>query len=97
MVRLLNLNFPSLTLCIIFRSLLFHHVISALHLLITERQSFPLGSVSSKIKAALLRAPIALLHAQANRDRYYLSLNGGKKLNNPWGCRVGDYEAAKLC
>lgn len=39
----------------------------------------------------------SLLHPEANTERYYLSLNRGKKLNNPWGCRVGDYEAAKLC
>lgn len=37
------------------------------------------------------------LHPEANTERYYLPLNRGKKLNNPRGCRVGDYEAAKLC
>lgn len=48
-------------------------------------------------KSALLWAQITLCTLKQNTERYYLPVNRGKKLNNPQGCGVGDYEAAKLC
>lgn len=101
-LRWLSVNFLSLTLCYltIFNSIdyrLSNYVIIVPLLLIYKCQSFSTWSDSSNTKSAPLWAQIALCTLKQNTERYYLPLNGGKKLNNPRGCRVGDYEAAKLC
>lgn len=88
-LRRLSLNILSLTLRIIFNSLtikLCYNCTAPPHL------CMPIICYLTRHKVSPALGSDSPLHPEANIGRYYLPLNRGKKLNNPRGCRVGDYE-----